>query len=230
MSKERKFHELIEQQNQEEKNRVWQKICEKETTQMQVEKETHSAVSTARPFSWKKWGTIAASSLAAVIFGVFAVVKFFPFGAGTSNNSGRYFTNQSYEIVDTSMNIQSYAQQIGKDLLYFDWYEETDYFKNKVWQLNDTQEIICIQEEMVDINTGCIIYLFVVEADVSLEAFSSDEKTDQKSQINGLDIDWKIYNDKAIANFEYEDYSYYLRVLEPIDENHILDLVKELLS
>ncbi len=230
MSKERKFHELIEQQNQEEKNRVWQKICEREAENAQGARETETVSPKVRPFAWKKWSAIAASSLAAVILGVFAVVKFFPFGGETPDNSGRYFTNQSYEIVDTSMNIQNYAQQIGKDLLYFDWYAETDYCENQIWQLKDTQEIICIQEEIVDFNTGCMVSIFVIEEDIILDAFSSDNMTQQETNINAVKIQWQFDNDKAWANFEYQDYRYYLRVKEPIDENYILDLVKELLS
>lgn len=228
MSKERKFHELIEQQNQEEKNRVWQKICEKDSESEKQEK--NSVISKTCAFSWKKWGAVAASSLAIVILGVFSVVKFFPLGEETPDNSGRYFTNQSYETVDTSMNIQGYAQQIGKNLLYFDWYVETDYCENQIWQLKDTQEIICIQEEIVDFNTGCMVSIFVIEEDIILDAFSSDEMTEQETNIDGIKVQWQFDNDLSWANFKYEDYRYYLRILEPIDENYILDLVKELLS
>ena len=228
MSKERKFHELIEQQNQEEKNRVWQKICKKDSESEKQDK--NSVILKTHAFYWKKWGAVAASSLAIVILGVFSVVKFFPLGEDTPDNSGRYFTNQSYEMLDTSINIKSYAQQIGKDLLYFDWYTETDYCKNQEWKLNDTGEIICYSEEMVDVNTGCITYLFVLETDIKLDAFSSDEMTEQATNINAVKIQWQFDNDRAWANFEYEDYRYYLRVFESIDENYILDLVKELLS
>lgn len=230
MSKERKFHELIEQQNQEEKNRVWQKICEKDSDPESEKQEKKSVISKVRAFSWKKWGAVATSSLAIVILGVFSVVKFFPFGGEMPDNSGRYFTNQSYETVDTSMNIQGYAQQIGKNLLYFDWYVETDYCENQIWQLKDTQEIICIQEEIVDINTGCMISIFVIEKDITVDAFSSDEMAEKETNINAIKIQWHCDDDKAWANFEYQDYRYYLRVKEPIDENYILDLVKELLS
>ena len=227
MSKERKFHELIEQQNREEKDAVWAKIQQKEA-EMGI--NTVSVTPKARSFSWRKWAPIVASSLVAVVIGAFAAWKFLSLqNEGNEDNKGRYFTNQSYEIVDTQRTIKDYVQETGKNLLYFDWYEETDFFKDKVWQLKDTQEIICFEEEIVDINTGCMVYVFVIQADIEIEDFSFAEETDSKNEIKGIQIDWQYLRFRAYANFEYEDYAYYVRVEEPMDENHILALVEELL-
>ena len=228
MSKERKFHELIEEQNREEKDAVWAKIQQKD-----AERQANKPVPVStkkRSFSWRKWMPIAASSLAVVVIGVFATWGFLSLNNEPSeDNKGRYFTSQSYEKVNTQLTLKEYAQEIGKSLLYFDWYEETDYLKNRAWQLNDTQEIICFQEEIIDINTGCKVEIFVIEVDTEIEDFSFDEENKKESEVNGIKINWRYTRFSAFANFEYEDYAYYLRVEEPIDENYILDLVEELL-
>lgn len=228
MSKERKFHELIEQQNREEKDAVWAKIQQKDA-ERQANKPV--PVSTKTPsFSWRKWMPIAASSLAAVVIGVFATWGFLSLNNRPSeDNKGRYFTSQSYERVNAQRTLKDYAQEIGENLLYFDWYDETDFLENYVWQLKDTQEVICFEEEIVDVNTGCKIEIFVTEANIEIEDFFADEETDRESQTNGVKIDWRYTRFSAFANFEYEDYRYYLRLKEPIDENHILALVEELL-
>lgn len=228
MSKERKFHELIEQQNREEKDAVWAKIQQKEAERGNA--ETVSVDPKIRSFCWRKWMPIMASSLAAVVIGVFATWGFLSLKNGDNeDNKGRYFTSQSYETVEVQYTLKEYAQGIGKNLLYFDWYEETDYLKNQVWELKETQEIICFQEEIIDINTGCKVYLFVIQANTTIEDFFGDEETDRKSEIDGTQVDWRYSKFRANAKFIYEDYSYYLRLEEPIDENHILDLVEELL-
>ena len=228
MSRERKFHELIEQQNREEKDAVWAKLQQKE-----AEREEEKPVSTlpkARSFSWRKWTPILASSLIAVVIGGFATRGFLSLNDGKNNdNKGRYFNSQSYEIVDTQRTIKDYAMETGENLLYFDWYAETDHLQDQVWQLKDTQEIICYNEEIIDVNTGCPVYLFVIQADIEIENFSADEETDKKSEVKEVQIDWSYTKFKSNAKFIYEDYSYYLRLEEPIDENHILDLVEELL-
>jgi len=229
MSKERKFHELIEQQNREEKDAVWAKLQQKEAER--EKEEPVSALPKSRSFSWRKWVPIMASSLTAVVIGVFATWGFLSLKNGDNeDNKGRYFTSQSYEKVITQRTLKEYAQGIEKDLLYFDWYQETDFLEDYAWQLKGTQEIICFEEDMIDINTGCMVYLFVIEADTEIEDFFVNEETDRKSEINGAQVDWKYSKYNSNANFVYEDYKYYLRVDEPIDENHILDLVEELLS
>lgn len=223
MSRERKIHELIEKGNREEKDRVWARIQERAREEVPLAVELPKPK--ARP--WRKWAAIAASSCAVVLIGIFALVKFLPFGE--KKNEGRYFDNQSYERIDVDYTIQEYAQGIEKDLLYFDWYDETDYVKNMAWQLNETREIICFQEELVDINTGSIVHLFVTDADDKIDGFSTDENTTMETDIKNIQVYWRYAVDKAVANFEYEGYRYYLRVKEPMDEGHILALVEELL-
>ncbi len=222
MSRERKFHELIEEQNREEKDAVWAKIQQKDTPIPVSPK--------ARSFSWRKWVPIVASSLAAFVIGVFATWGFLSWNnKANDDNKGRYFTSQSYETVGVQYTLKEYAQEIGKDLLFFDWYEETWHLQDKTWQLKNTQEIICFEEEIADIETDCIVYIYVIRADTEIEGFSFDKETERTSEIDGIEIDWKYSKYNSNANFVYEDYKYYLRVDEPINENYILDLVVELL-
>ena len=213
MSRERKFHEFIEQQNREEKDAVWAKLQQKEAEREQ--EKSVPVLPKARSFSWRKWTPILASSLTAVVIGGFATWGFLSLKDGNNDNKGRYFTSQSYETMEVQYT--------------FDWYEETDHLKNKVLRLKDTQEVICFQEEIIDINSGCRIYIYVMKFDTEIEDFFVDEETDKKSEINGITVDWQYLRFSSNANFAYEDYKYYLRVDEPMDENHILDLVEELL-
>ena len=74
MSKERKFHEFIEQQNREEKDAVWAKLQQKEAEREQ-EKPAH-ALPKVRSFFGRKWAPIVVSSLTAVVIGVFATWGF----------------------------------------------------------------------------------------------------------------------------------------------------------
>lgn len=227
MSKERKFHELIEQQNREEKDAVWAKIQRKEAER--EKEEPTPALPQTRSFLGRKWMPILASSLAVVVIGMFSTWGFLSLKDGNNDNKGRYFTGQSYETVEVQYTLKEYAQGIGESLLYFDWYAETDHLKDQVWQLKDTREVICFQEEIIDVNTGCMVSLFVIQADTTIEDFSAEEETDKKSEIDEVQIDWRYLKFNAYATFVYEDYKYYLHVDDPIDENYILSLVEELL-
>ena len=181
MSRERKFHELIEQQNREEKDAAWAKLQQKEAER--EKKEFTPALPKTRSFFRRKWVQIVASSVVTVGIGVFAMWGFLSLKDGNNDNKGRYFSSQSFEKVEVQYTLKEYAQEIGENLLYFDWYEETDYLKNQAWQLKDTQEIICFQEDIIDVNTGCPIYIFVIETDTEIENFSFDVETNKKSEI-----------------------------------------------
>lgn len=224
MSKERKIHELIEKGDREEKDRVWAKIQER------MREETPQALPAPTPKArpWRKWVAIAASSCAAVLIGVFAFVQFFPFG-GENENEGRYFTAQSYESIEHEKTLKEYNEENGTNFLFFDWYEETYHLKKYIWKLVENQETICAKEEIVDINTDCMVYLFVTKASDRLESFSTDENTDKESTVQNVQVYWRYTGDKAVANFEYEGYRYYLRVIEPTDEEYILSLAEELI-
>ena len=102
MSRERKFHEFIEEQNREEKDAVWAKI--------QQQDEPIPISPKARSFSWRKWTPILASSLTAVVIGGFATWGFLSLKAEKNENKGRYFTGQSYETVEVQYTLKDYAQ------------------------------------------------------------------------------------------------------------------------
>ena len=235
MSKERKFHEWIEEQDREEKDRVWAKLQQKEAERLAAQEKTESAPVVSKPkrFVWRKWMKAAANSLAFVFLGVFALVKFLPSDSngtkGGEEPKDRYFTEKAYDTVETENTLQGYAQEIGQKLLYFDWYAETDHLRNYAWQLKDTKEIICYSEEMVDIETGCMISVFVLEANTNIEVLLFEQSSANKSEVEGTSVSWTFDDDKAWANFAYEGYKYYLRVEEPIDESYVLSLVEELL-
>ena len=242
MSKERKIHEWIEAQDREEKDRVWAKIKKAEeerlaakraaealTKQEQPKAEYKPAM---KPFPWKRWAAVATSCVV-IIGGALVAAQFIPKDIGPSNSSssgGRYFNAQSYDSIETEITLKEYAQEIGVNLLYFDWYGQTDHIKDYKWQVKDTQETICFQEEIVDINTGSIVNIHVVEKDTEIDTLSADELTENVTQKNNINIYWKSNIEEAYANFVYEDYRYYLRVLDPYQETYILDLVEELLS
>lgn len=233
MFREKKFHELIEKQNQEEKQRVWEKI-----------KSREFATPARLDFSYKnskdKWklGRYLLISLSAlIIIGVttFTFIRFFPFNnAGTDNSSSvenkdRYCDSSQYDKVTTNINLQQYGQEIGKELLYFDWYEETDYLVNKIYRMKDTGEIICFTEDIVDFNTGSMISIWVTDNRTRVDVLDIEEEQTIEAVVKGVEIRLLSGNRKANAYFEYEDYRYYLQVEDPMEEDSIIEYVELLL-
>ena len=104
MSREKKFHQWIEEQNQEEKARVWKKIQEK----MDVDtKDEPTVVEEITPNEkpkgiWRKALAIAVVSVATVCISVFTVMKFFSDGGIVGGNSTTSETQSAGETSEDS--------------------------------------------------------------------------------------------------------------------------------
>lgn len=242
MSREKKFHQLIEEQNQEEKARVWEKI------QGKMEKAS-PAVSTAVEATtegikwnvrWKKVAMLGAIAAAILIFSIVAAFNLFPQGditvdnsssGNNSQNDNRYCTSEEYTSNATEKTIAQYAQEIGEQLLYFNWYDTTEEVTDSVYTLNDTQEVICHRENIINPETGDVLTLYVVDEDIELDFLEGAESGNEKTETyNQIDITWSFNAMKADASFVYGNYKYIIVLLEPLEEDDILEYVKLLLS
>ena len=265
MSREKKFHQWIEEQNREEKACVWEKIQEK----MDVDrKDEPTVVEEITPNEkpkriWRKGLAVVAVSLVAVCISVFAVMKFFSDGgivAGNSTtsetqsdgetseesassengetseippptNENRYCTAEEYTRSVTDKTIKQYAQETGKDILYFDWYDTTEYLENSVYTLNETNEIICYRENIINPETGEYLTLYVTKKSTQLDILDkvSGEAIDVYTH-GKIRISWWISLLKGYASFEYGDYKYNLELTEPLEEDDVLEYAKLLLG
>ena len=141
----------------------------------------------------------------------------------------RYCSGDSYNV---NSNIKKHSEYNDLNFLYFNWYDITDYRENFIYQTKEDDEIICYNENMIDINTGSLVHVYIMENNISLDVLSPlDELLINENEINGVPVKWQngvdIY---SVAKFEYEGWKYYIKVEYPIDDNAIIDYVEELLS
>ena len=231
MSKEQKFHEWIEEQYREEKDRVWESILQKEE-----ERGLSPAPEKARKktgFRWNKWATAVASAVAVFAVGTFCLVRFLPQDTPDGGGGGnRYFTVENYRLVETEnkQTLKDVVKETGKPLLYFDWYdgvtEQT--FTYQVGE-DESAEIIGYRERLMDVERGYLVELHITDTQTQLDIFDYETTTFQETIIDGVSIDWKISNKKSVAYFEYGGYKYLVKTMEETEEEYILSLVERLL-
>ena len=225
MSTEKKIHEILKGRNPEKREQMVKKISAMEKERLSKLEAENPAPARKKIAPWKIW--VPAVSGATVV--ALSVALSFLLTPKSPEDEFRFCSDEDYKIVEVTTTIKDYALQEGKELLYFDWYAATDYCFNELYQLNDTNETICIREAITDINTGCLVDIYITDTKTEIEILNSYKKADEKKEINDIEVGWFYRTEKAYAHFEYKEYKYYLRVVEPIDENHILDLVAELL-
>lgn len=218
MSKEAKFHKLIESQDVEEKKRAW------ETLQAKLAEETEVPLPQPkkRKLSWVKLTSVIASFVI-ILAGVLTYILL-------PKNNMRYCSSSDYTETIVTQTIKDYATETGESILYLDWYDLTGgTLSNKLFKLNDTEEIICIYEEIEDFNTGSLIKIYVIKKDIVIDGLQVS--TDKISTIKENSIRW-TYSEQAQsadANFSINNYNYYIKVEYPFGEQYILDIVEEML-
>ena len=221
MSKEAKFHKLIESQDIEEKKRAW------ETLQAKLAEETEVPLPQPkkRKLSWVKLTSVFASIILIVMVGVYTAIKLQP-------DKTRYCSSADYQEVHYEHTLKEYSIQNNTEILYLDWYDLTGgTLSNSVFELNDTAEKIGFCEIIEDFNTGSLVNIFVIKKGYVLEEYKLDEEFSEKSKVKNIDVLWFFadYLQTATADFEYGQYQYYIKVNFVFDTNYILDIVEEML-
>ena len=236
MSKENKFHRLIENLDREEKKRVWEKIKQEETLQMTEENDARVVVGRSKKFFWARIASVCAAFVL-VSLGVWGVFRFLPIGStvdntGSSEIGDRYCDYSMYTITVSEMTCKEIAESVDKSILYLDWYDGSDakdYYGTYAYQLNETAEIIGYHEYMMDADTGSKFSLHVILQGYTLEDLQVYKKTNNIEEISGVEIHWASVMEYSYANFEYGAYQYFIIVEYPMAENSVLDIINELL-
>lgn len=225
MSREKKFHQWIESQNQEEKARVWKKIEER-----MANGEGQPIAPVEKPavkpkWGWKKITAIATACVVVVCLSVVTLVKFL------GGEEIRYCSADQYTRSETTKNLKEYSQEIDKEILYFDWYDLTEGLENSVYELNETKEIICYRENIINPETGDLLTIYITPKSIQIDFLEELKANTEKIDVyNEITILWGGDFTIANASFEYGDYKYNLELSEPLEEDDILEYAKFLLS
>lgn len=223
MSKEQDFYKLIETQNQEEKDSLWRKI-----EQQQDEEVIELGEVLGKKHTFKQKIIIIASSL--VCFFV-AITIILVCTLTTKKDDGiRYCDSDEYYYVEADTSIEQYASNNGKDLLYFDWYKECEYYLDQHYKLKDTDEVICLREELID-ESGNYIIQNVTDVNIKLDFLDSFKNCKERVTIKSYEVYWSSDSSTGQkAYFVYNNHVYYISVIAANDMGYILSLVEELIK
>lgn len=231
MSKEQDFHKLIEQQDAERKEDLWKRISS------QVEFETDEAVSNSNNSLAlvkglnlnKKSIMIMSSILLFIVVLIIVTVVLIPKNKKGGDNF-RYCEDGDYYVYESDLTLAQYAEQNNLDILYFDWYNEIDYLIKKQFRLNTSDEVVCLHEELIDIN-GVHLLIYITDDKTEFDFLNNFKDYCSSSiYINSVEVKWCYNIFESYAMFNYQGYNYYLQADEVFEQEYILDLVKELLK
>lgn len=223
MAKKQDIHELIEELNREEKERAIQRL--REYSPSEDVEEDEMILPPDKPIvKWKKRAAVAAPIAVAACLGVLVFVCMMP-----SSQQTEYCSINDCTLEKSLMTLKEYALE-EKNWLYLDWYESDSWIcQSFLYRVEDTQKIICNWENFKDVDSDCLVYLYIMDSDTRLNILESDEAVEKTEKISNTKVNYTYTEKKAYAYFDYKEYHYYLRVDNSESEAYILSLVDELL-
>lgn len=232
MSREKKVHNYIERDSTTQQEENWKQIQARiQSSEIPVNFANDTEVDSNR-------GGILTLSRRKKI--VIAITAFFLFAATVlltcllildNKPNTRYCTVVDYTTKTSDTTIKVFSKQNDLELLYFNWYDETEFCKDIIFELKDNKEIISISESMLDMNTGYFVTLGFTDNRTEID-FYNTHKTVCVNEVLVGDINVYLGNDgfNDYAKFETKGYQYYLEVSDTTDSDIIIGYIEQLLA
>lgn len=234
MSKRKKFHNLIEQQDEESKQKAWKNISA-QIDSLTSDDAMSESYNNGDALVMAKRRRVTIFGCALLILAIILSVSFYFILTRENKNLIEdplrfdYAANE-YSIHETDKTLKFYSEQNENKILYFNWYDETEMCLTSIGKLNTTSAIVCYVEMMIDPELGYSIQLGVTNSNTQVEHFKFYETCNKDAYIDNLNVKWTGDLFISYATFEYEGYCYYLEAQDLENPEDILNYVRELLA
>lgn len=225
MSRDKKIHNLIEQQDNKGKQENWAKIQSRleETEDESGEVENGNGT---RTVIFSKKAILSSICAAALLITAILLIVFVP-----RKSDGDYLTSDyDYSIVASDYTIKDYAAQTGNDYLYFNWYDGTEYCSHDVIKANNSKSIICYKETIMDMETGYIITFYITDLKTNIDILIKYKECINIETISGTKVKWIDNASADLATFDYKGFRYYMEIPECESPEILLGYVEQLLN
>lgn len=228
MSIERDFEKLVIKQNPEQKKASWQKI------QKMLEEDEGETVSDiefgntlAKSFFSNRRNIIIIVSSALVL--LTAAILMLVFLLPEPLPPKRYCAMGDYRIEPSTVSIEDYSEQNNLELLYFDWYKDAEYVVETHYKLIDTDEVVCLKEELID-SSGNYILFYITDYNTDIDILTNyNEACINLLEINGIEVKWGYHMNNSLVSFNYNEWNYYVGIQSIVEQSTVENLLKTLI-
>lgn len=228
MSIERDFEKLVIKQNPEQKKASWQKIqkmLEEDEGETVADIEFGNTLAKGFFSNRRNIVIIVSSALvlltAAILMLVFLLPEPLP--------PKRYCAMGDYRIEPSMVSIEDYSEQNNLDLLYFDWYKDAEYVVETHYKLIDTDEVVCLKEELID-SSGNYILFYITDNNTDIDILTNyNEACINLLEINGIEVKWGYHMNNSLVSFNYNEWNYYVGIQSIVEQSTVENLLKTLI-
>ena len=228
MSIERDFEKLVIEHNPEQKKASWQKIqkmLEEDEGETVADIEFGNTLAKGFFSNRRNIVIIVSSALvlltAAILMLVFLLPEPLP--------PKRYCAMGDYRIEPSMVSIEDYSEQNNLDLLYFDWYKDAEYVVETHYKLIDTDEVVCLKEELID-SSGNYILFYITDNNTDIDILTNyNEACINLLEINGIEVKWGYHMNNSLVSFNYNEWNYYVGIQSIVEQSTVENLLKTLI-
>ena len=226
----KKFHNIIEEENTEEKEALFGRIAESLNLPEETEEITEKRVSTGwNPF--KKHYRLIASLSSAFVVVCLAIIIPIALKSRVKTPSNRYSSSSDCLKVEIDYSVKDYAEVNNLPLLYIDWYDIADNVRTILYcDADDSTDIVYFEELITNGETGNTVFLYITDLYTQVDIFERFmELSKDETSLKNVDIHWHSGNTNSKAYFEYGNYRYFVELTYPMAEDEILEIVESML-
>ena len=219
--REKDVHKLIEEQNPEAKQRIWEKVrTELNLGDLQYGPATKA---TAKMQPWK-WSVIAVALICVITLSI--VLPLTLQGGGS-----RFCDIEQYTREPLGQTLKEYFAANNKNLLYVDWYGNAeDVVTDYAYIKGNKSDIVYLQEFIVNGETGENITLTITDNKTRVDVLELYFICPQEKNVQGIVVNFGADSRTTRAKFEYKGYVYYLETTVRNGQELITNVIEDMLK
>lgn len=195
-------HRLIEQQEPEAKERMWQRI----KAELNLPDAPQPAPVSVKPKQWKKWTAIAAALVCVITLSIVL-----PLTLG--GEKIRYCDYQQYTTENLEQNLGDYFLSNNKKLLYVDWYDFAEETQTIYGHINGNKnDVVFYSETILNGETGELLTLYVTDNKTRVDILENFYLDNSSFNVKNIVVKGIFNRLLSRVVFEYEKNIYYLEI------------------
>lgn len=212
-------HRLIEQQEPEAKERMWQRI----KAELNLPDAPQPAPVVAKPKQWKKWTAIAAALVCVITLSIVL-----PLTLG--GEKVRFCDSKQYTTESLEQNLGDYFSSNNKKLLYVDWYSSAEEIKTRYGHINgNANDVVFYSETIINGETGETLTVYITDNKTRVDILDNYYVDTQEFNVNNISVQYKSNRLISRAMFEYNSNSYYLEIDIEDAQERLTEIIENML-
>ena len=218
--KDYEIHKLIEQQNPEAKERLWQRI--KSELDLPDNPPAPAPVA-AKPKVWRRWTAIAAALVCVITLSIVL-----PLTLG--GEKIRFSDFEHYTVARLEQNLEDYFLSNNRDLLVVDWYDIAEEVKTDYGHINeDPNDVVFFMETIGNNETGEILTLYITDNRTRVDILEIYHTGNNTTSVRNVSVKYSSDVLYTRAMFEYNKNVYYLNIDVGNAQERLTEIIESML-